>query len=353
MPQQAMPTCGATCTPATSVDKNANHAEPQMNDNDQLVSILRIENTRLVDGLSNIQSCLAETVEINQDNIRNCKQIEGSFNDLSRESREICDEVVHLNSSVQQAKNNVEAMDSEVIDINSIVKLIQAIASQTNLLALNATIEAARAGEAGKGFAVVANEVKELSKQTQEAAESISHSIERVLSHSEQVSASMKSLEEKSDEMQETVSGFDARIQETNQRNTKAMERIYGTSDRIFMSLAKLDHIVWKVNTYLSVIENGPAFKFVDYHNCRLGKWYYEGDGQSNFSQTSSFARLEQPHSVVHNGTKDVFDLLGTMELNYPAIAAALNKMESGSDGVFEALDLILSEKQGDDRGAG
>ena len=149
----------------TLENNNAQSAADQaVHLNDQLISILRIENTRLIGGLTNIQSCLAETVEINQCNIKNCKQIEGSFNDLSRESREICQEVTQLNSGVQQAKQNVEAMDAEVIDINSIVKLIQAIASQTNLLALNATIEAARAGEAGKGFAVVANEVKELSR---------------------------------------------------------------------------------------------------------------------------------------------------------------------------------------------
>ncbi len=329
-----------------TLDENGLQPTCNSDNNNQLISILGMENKRLVGGLSNIQSCLAETVEINQGNIKTCKQIEGSFNELSRESREICDEVTHLNSGVQQAKKNVEAMDAEVIDINSIVKLIQAIASQTNLLALNATIEAARAGEAGKGFAVVANEVKELSKQTQEAAERISDSIERVLSHSEEVSTSMKQLQEKGDEMQTTVSGFDGRIQETNQNNTKAMERIYGTSDRIFMSLAKLDHIVWKVNTYLSVIENKPVFKFVDYHNCRLGKWYYDGEGQSNFSQMSSFSKLERPHSIVHNGTKDVFDLLEKPELDYESISSALGEMESGSDGVFTILDQILAEKQ-------
>ncbi|MCA9265418.1 MAG: CZB domain-containing protein, partial [Planctomycetales bacterium] len=52
-------------------------------------------------------------------------------------------------------------------------------------------------------------------------------------------------------------------------------------------------HVLWKVNTYLSVIEGKRQFDFVSHHNCRLGKWYYEGDGRNSFGAMTSFAALE------------------------------------------------------------
>ena len=330
----------ASSSPA-SADRGVAADDPE-----RLIQILRQENLHLRQALTNIQANLAETVGINRKNISNCREIEGSFHSLSRDSGAIRAETRVLDGDVQAAKDNVIGMDAEVLSISGIVKLIQSIASQTNLLALNATIEASRAGDAGKGFAVVANEVKELSKQTQGAVSEISESIERVQAHSNEVAESMKRVESKTNEMQSTISDFDQRIQDTNQRNTGAMERIYGTSDRIFMSLAKLDHVLWKVNTYLSVVEGEPMFDFVDHHHCRLGKWYREGDGSQHFSETPSFGSLERPHSIVHEGTRKVFALVEDAQPDFEAVARALREMETGSDGVFESLDRILSEKR-------
>ena len=117
------------------------------------------------------------------------------------------------------------------------------------------------------------------------------------------------------------------------------------SNDRVFMSLAKLDHILWKVNTYYSALTKEEQFKFVDHHNCRLGKWYYEGDGKENFSNCQNYPRLEMPHATVHNGTHKIFDLMVEENVDMKALIAAFEEMENGSDNVFKTLDAILHDR--------
>ncbi|MCX6076213.1 MAG: CZB domain-containing protein [Campylobacterales bacterium] len=111
------------------------------------------------------------------------------------------------------------------------------------------------------------------------------------------------------------------------------------------MSLAKLDHILWKVNTYYSAVTKEEQFKFVDHHNCRLGKWYYEGDGKESFSHTSHYSKLESSHATVHNGTHKVFDLMVHENVDLRQMVSAFEEMEKGSTEVFATLDQILHDK--------
>jgi methyl-accepting chemotaxis protein len=115
---------------------------------------------------TNVQTVSSATEELSSSIREITKQVEESTRIVGDSSRQ----ATETNMRVRRLKESVEKIDT-------VVNLINNIASQTNLLALNATIEAARAGESGKGFAVVASEVKALATQTAKATEEIAGQI--------------------------------------------------------------------------------------------------------------------------------------------------------------------------------
>jgi methyl-accepting chemotaxis protein len=85
-----------------------------------------------------------------------------------------------LQTAITDSARVISSLGRHAEQIDSIVVLIQALASQTNLLALNAAIEAARAGEHGRGFAVVAEEVRKLASESAQGAQQITERISEI-----------------------------------------------------------------------------------------------------------------------------------------------------------------------------
>lgn len=85
--------------------------------------------------------------------------------------------LTEANTVMGDTKNSMNNIQDASNKIREITGLIDSIAFQTNLLALNAAVEAARAGEHGRGFAVVAGEVRNLAGKSAEAAKDISNLI--------------------------------------------------------------------------------------------------------------------------------------------------------------------------------
>ncbi len=97
-----------------------------------------------------------------------------SIEDISKQANQVARAANRAVEAAEITDSAIGELGESSTEIGEITKVITSIAKQTNLLALNATIEAGRAGKAGKGFAVVANAVKDLSKDTAQAADDIS-----------------------------------------------------------------------------------------------------------------------------------------------------------------------------------
>lgn len=144
------------------------------------------------------------------------EELDASVSEVSSNmmrSKEAVDEI-HVQTTT--AGQSTARLDQAARSMDSVVQLIQQIASQITLLALNATIESARAGEAGRGFAVVATEVKALAQQSAKAAESISKEIASMQEVSGEVVGALGTIGGSVDTMRELVSAIASAIEEQN-----------------------------------------------------------------------------------------------------------------------------------------
>ena len=311
---------------------------------DQLNALMGLENGELKLGLTDIQGSLARSVDAAKGTLTCAENIQKDFTHLSGHITQISGELSGVATLSTESGASVQDMTARAGQISSVLSLIRSIAEQTNLLALNAAIEAARAGEHGRGFAVVADEVRQLADRTQKAIVETDGVIQDLQQNVGRVGGTFENLVKRVERLDAETGNFKQRLDDMHDYVTGSFAEIGRMADNVFISLAKLDHVIWKVNTYLSVNERQPVFDFVSHHNCRLGKWYYEGEGQQFYSSSRHYADLERPHEGVHSSTRQVFAWIDAESRDYADLMTVVQAMEAASREVFSQLDRIASD---------
>lgn len=270
-----------------------------------------------------------EAAHVSGSNREAVAKIAGSLEALSRDTK--------------QTSQNVDNLALRAGQIGSIVQLIKEVAEQTNLLALNAAIEAARAGEQGRGFAVVADEVRKLAERTATATNEISTLVGAIREETEQTRSQMENWAKKSEFFSHEVVAVMDGMQSLLNLSNNMEGTISAAALRSFVEVAKIDHILYKFEIYkvFMGLSDRNAESFVVHTECRLGKWYYDGEGREDCAKLDGYREMDAPHKAFHeHGRTAVTAFRGG---NFLSGVDMIAKFEADSMAVLDALDRIAS----------
>ncbi len=242
---------------------------------------LAVSSEETLNAMHEVQSGSTDSAESIQNQLVKTEEIQKQIENVTDTSESIGSNVRDAVDAIEEGRNNisklieqagisenagnevmteVEGLRATTQQMETIVELINSVASQTSLLALNASIEAARAGEAGRGFAVVATEISNLAGQTQNATGNISSLIEGISTEINKVVSAIGSLVDsnriQNESAQVTSGSFDrivesaGKIRDDSSELSNIVGRLAAANNEIVESIQTISAITEEVSAH-------------------------------------------------------------------------------------------------------
>jgi len=303
----------------------------------------RIICTQLLKGVATLEVVRDALLKSSQD-LRHEQQTIDALNNRNTRAKNSLEKLVRLigqiDLSVSQSSASLAQFRLSFAEINQYIDEINQLSRQTNLIAVNSAIEAAHVGSKGAGFSVIAREIKQLSDQVSHSANNISALTRTVDKRAATVCDVVAEQQPVIEHINQEIGQIVESIKFVISRSARMQSIIAFISTLQFLNTVKLDHVIWKLQVYKLLLEEETDYQVNAHTDCRLGKWYYEGEGR-HFAQLEAYRQLEQPHASVHASGRAALEAF--FNRDSAAMEAALEQMESASHCVVRLVDELAA----------
>lgn len=287
------------------------------------------------------------------------------FADQLAGERATLTETAHLIAAAEQAVDTLDqhclnTEQAEALPPLVLAKTLHALsqlqvslarnAGHAQALAVSAALETAHsqgligsadsASQASPGLAAIADDMHHLALTMHRLSHQLSQLMEQVNSQVRVHSQAVVKKRLADDEIARSAQTAKQAVHQLADQSQHMHKVIHHSATAAFLHSAKLDHAVWKCRLYKQLLSANTDTPLEDHHQCRLGRWYHQGEGHQRYARTDAYRALAAPHRRMHDSGAEALKFARLGDRN--GQLAALGVMEEASQQLALQLDNLM-----------